>query len=352
MSGGLESVIYYNTGAGMLIGRAWSLFRQNLKAGLLLILIPAILFALQGVFASIPSAFQTTATPSLVQIGFTLISIIGSVLLFTAATLAALLASLVLTRIFWSCLMGGKPISVGESLAFFRNFRVMAAILATSVVALALYVVFLLIDFFILTLGVMIASMVFGMVAGQIQQAGFGNVLALSAVSLIYMVIVGCLIMGLTLALLGVQILLLNFPFIALATGTGKHLMRDIGKSLRLFFANLPKAALFGSLLVVFMLVVYLVLTAPIVSIWVPFEMQRMQSAGNQPPGMLPFHVMVIINFWTSVLTVLSLPYMFAAFTLFWYDCRVNREGLDLRLWFVDLCRRRDIMVKTADPFI
>ena len=72
------------------------------------------------------------------------------------------------------------------------------------------------------------------------------------------------------------------------------------------------------------------VLMSP-VWIWSILELTRL---GINQQDRIPLHVQTVLNIWSSLANLLVLPFHISALTLFWYDCLVRKEGLDLKLWF------------------
>lgn len=306
-----------------LIGRGWNLFKFNLKPSLILMLIPTILFTFVSILASIPGSTITMTNATADQAFISVIAISVAVLLGIVAWFLSMYACTALTRIYYSALVQEKPLSFRESLRFIRKHCGL------------LFVVFL---------GIGLACMIFsfldiaGFMAGFFAVTAFITYVMAKAAPLSQVgAVIAAILIGFS-TLFGVfllityQIFLCLFPLVAIATSPGEGVFKAMAHSLRLLFTHSKRALIFGSLLLTLYFLLALILQLPSL-FWLAMEFQRLSTQQElTSPGVIPLHLSVASHIWSSLTHIILWGFMFAAITLFWYDCQVSSEGLDIRL--------------------
>lgn len=326
-------LIYPAQGSTTLISRAWNLFRLNLKTGVLVMLVPTVVyFVFALLLAVIASQDFQIATPGQV---LTLILITG------AAALAVLVAfifaygycSCALMRFFYLAILNPEPPDIKACWDAVWNRRWSLALLIIGI-ALA-SIVFAVADTLVFYLAVLISILT---MAGLGGLAGIMQSPLMLVVAVITFLLFGFVILAVLIGLFSVQWFAVIFPLMAVATAEKERpMLSDVGEAFRLLSRNLSRVVVFSLALFLFSMIVSTALHAPVYA-WVWYEKSRL-GIGNQVA--LPMHITTVLNLWTGLVNVVLMPFYISAVTLFWYDCKVRTEGLDLRLWFQDLIRRR-----------
>ena len=321
----MTAPIYGPAGAITLIGRAWNLFKVHWRASLLLMIAPMVLNTLQGLLSSLHGAVPTLTRVGFTQILMNLGLFVGSLGTAFLASAATVFCCVALCRIFYVSLTEKRRMTLRESLDFLRNIwlrllGLMILVFVFSIVVAAL------------NIGIAFAGIIAAGAAMAFFGAARGNAVVMVG-SVLFMLLVGFAVVSAIALLLGLQAMLGMMPFVAIAASDGSKMTASVFHAWRLTFRNLPRAMLFGALLALFSLTLSMVLNTP-AFIWAMFEMQRLITANPaMNPGTPPPHVQFILTLWGSLMYMGVVPFLCAAGVLFWYDCQVRREGLDLSLW-------------------
>jgi hypothetical protein len=321
--------IYGPTDVVILISRGWNLVKVNLKASLSLMLIPSVIFALNSVLAAIPASMPaaTSATPT--QLFTSLAVFMTSIALSLSGGLVFILLCSVLIRIYHATIVRGEPMPVREALQGLK--RTWPGLLLLYIVNIALYLAFIVMDAVVFAGGGFFAVFLIGLTSTQSAQVvKIGGVITALGI--------GCITLVLFASLISIQSMMLTFPLIAMSISNGQQMSKAAISAVRLLFGNIPRTILFGFLIFLLVVVLSLSCGSP-VYIWGALETQRMGS--ELPPGVFPLHVQIVANLWSNLVNIFLVPLMLGAATLFWYDCKVRREGLDLRLRFNRLVNGR-----------
>jgi len=106
--------------------------------------------------------------------------------------------------------------------------------------------------------------------------------------------------------------------------------------------ANIGRMFVFGFAFFIFLLILSTVLHLPVL-IWMTLELMRLGLHGTQA-FVMPFHVHLVNNLWSSLVNMVLVPFALGAWTLFWYDCQARCEGLDLKLRFQSILKQRGLL--------
>jgi hypothetical protein len=332
-----QGLIYQAQGILSLISRAWNLLRLNLRNSLILMLAPTLLLMFFSILIAIPAS-QTFLTPTLLhQLAISIL--LG--LLAVGAGLAYFIlwgfSCSALIRLYYSAIVNSEPISLKEALLFVK--QVWPRLLGLMGLFVAGVFGFAVLDFLILFLGILMSTAAFA-VLGSLVHVGNNPILA--AMIIFFLLLWGFLVLVLLVGLMSFEGFFLMFPFIAVSTEpdpTSRSWFRSVLNSYKLVFANMPRLVLFSIALFFFSLTLSLVLNAP-AFLWAFLEMTRL---GVSKQHYLPMYIHVVMNLWQNLVHLLLTPFYLSAVTLFWYDCRVRKEGLDLQLWLEQLTHRRKL---------
>ncbi len=325
-----EPLIYSAVSPATLLSRGWNLLRYHLKPSILLMMIPAFLGVIGSFLFLIPSAFPVMTQNNPVGAFFFMFLLgMGVVGL---SVIVRLLCMSILSRMYYRTLMKGVPTPFWE--AFKGALKSKQAFFALLVLFLAVSV--LAIGFFILDMFLfgfsMLAIYIFGallVVAFVIPNFIFQFLFAIIAIVLF--IIGGGLVALSLVSIITIQAALCLFPIVGAANTNKTGFLEVIEsglQSLRLLRTNLFRTLVFGFLLFVLYTVLSLAMTLPLQT-WFILEV-----IFNRPDDLtlVPIHKSLMMSIYQALTFSILWPYIFAAITLFWYDCRVRSEGLDLRL--------------------
>lgn len=313
-----------------MVGRSWNLFRNHFKLACQVMAIPLGLVMIQSLLSTIPNVLPTWTGVSWLQTLLIVISLLGVVLAALANGLASVLATVMMKRLFYITLTQETPARLIDGWHFIEKYWAKA--LGVMFCNIPLGIAYLLIDALVGVLGFGGGALLFGMLTIPNTAVRAGAIVAI--------ILWGFLVVALLLGLIAVQMVSMSMPLLALVSQKATH----VGQAYRVAFAclsrNFLKAALFGALIVIFTVVIGQVIQLPM-NIWLIIEYQRIWVQEHASAGTLPWYVAAITNLWASITTVLLIPFNTASLTLFWYDCQVNSQGLDLELWLDRLKRRQ-----------
>jgi hypothetical protein len=332
-----SSLIYPAQGILTLTGRAWNLFRLNWKAGLLVMLGPTILktgLAVLGSLLSSGTFLTPTTTGKLIFIALLGVTLMVGFLLyffvwgFSCCTLS---------RFYYSAIIDEKPLSLKACWQSILKKAPALGLMMVIIIPLSGFMVIL--DIIFLYLGIFISAAALS--AFAVSTHAFTN--SISGITTIFFLLVwGFVVLALLIGLGTLQWFLCIFPFIAVATAPIRRQTTWplVKQGIRQVFENLPRLIPYAVTLFIFTWVAMLTLMAPTI-LWVALEMKR---TGMEHQVHLPFHISAIANLISGLVELMSAPFVISALTLFWYDCQVRREGIDLQLWFNKLLRRRNLL--------
>jgi hypothetical protein len=317
-----------------LISRAWNLLRLNLKKSMMTMLAPTLLLTVFYIVISIPasqtfltptpaSRLAISATTGLLGLGLGILSF-----LFWGVSCCALI------RLYYSTIVRETPFTLRECWTFVN--RIKWPLILMLALSLVLMVVFVIVDFLLFFAGMLTSAALFGLL-GTMSAATQSGLLAIMLI--FAMILWGFVVLSLLLILVTTQGFCFVFPIISLATSETveipwwKHLLAGY----RMILSNLPRLILFALALFAFSIVVSMVMNTPIL-LWAWLERARL---GVSEQHHVPLYVHAMLNLWRSLADLFLIPFYISAATLFWYDCRVRKEGLDLQLWLAGILRRR-----------
>lgn len=330
-------VIYPAQGSATLISRSWNLFRKHLKTGVLVMLAPTavyfIFLLLLGVIASQGFLIATTQQ----RLTLVLLLAVGAVALLGLFFLLYGYCCCALMRYFYGAITMPAPWPIREcwDLVWRRRWTV-AALLCLAAAAM---IAFAVVDTLIFYLGVLLSVMTLAALGGV---AGIMQSPMMVVIAVVAFLIFGFVVLAVLIGLFSTEWFMVIFPLLSVATAErerslGAHLAEGLG----LLGHNFARMLLFALALFLFSAIVSMALHAPVYA-WAMYEQGRL---GMTSQVALPLHVSAVINLWTGLINIILMPFYISTLTLFWYDCKVRAEGLDLRLWFRNLAGRRG-----ADP--
>lgn len=350
MSATPYSPIYPATEATTLLGRAWNLFKTQPKNSIKLIAIPTLLMAVQGLLMSVPAATNALVKGPVLTAVVSLSAVILALIAGLVASVLSGFSFCALARLYASALVQAEPFSLKNCIDHVKKHW--APISGVMLLNLGGYALFALMDLIIFLVGVFAATML-----GQLYKY---DSLIVKLGATVTLILGGSAFFVMLLTLISIQILLLSMPLVTIANpelcldrqksknNQPKRLTFGtiLGYSYRLVFANFPKALRYGAFMFAFLIVLGTVMRLPM-DIWMGFEYMRSFQDSHGAPGMLPAHVTAIVQTWYSLIAACLMPFSMSAVTIFWYDCKVTKEGLDLRLWLARLTEK--VMVKRQD---
>jgi len=322
-------MILQTAGVGTTIGRAINVFKVNIKAAVYIMMIPLILSALEGVVAAIPAAITSITMPAM---GMMVISALSAMLVFAMSMISVfltLLFSAPLVRIYHSTLTRAEPMPLKQAIR--ESKKRLGTLLALTLFACVSMMAFGMIDAVLAMLGLLGISAL--LVATTAMFTAMGSSVLATPFVVALMFIGGAVMTLAGLAIISFQMMMSFLPLVCAGSGDYDQkwgFSESLGYAMRMLFANLPRAVVFGMLLIVFWCVLAAVLQLPI-GIWMGIELRRLDDAVQ--PGTLPLHVSFVVNLLTSIIKTAMTPFGFCTLTLFWYDCQVRKEGADLALW-------------------
>jgi len=312
-----------------MVGRSWNLFRNHFKLACQVMALPMALVMVQAMLSAVPNILPTWTGASPFQMGLLIVSMVALVLVAIGNACLSVLATVMMKRLFYITLTQDTPARLIDGWRFIE--KSWAKALGIMLFNIPVAIAYILVDVLIVLLGFGVATLLMGVFAVQNTAVRAGAIVAI--------VIWGFLILSVFLGLLAVQMVSMSMPLLALVSGKAAH----IGQAYRMAYAclgrNLPKAALFGALIVIFTVVISQVIQLPI-NVWFLVEYSRIWAQDHASGGTVPWYVTAATNMWTSLTTMLLIPFNTASLTLFWYDCQVSSQGLDLQLWLDRLKRK------------
>lgn len=309
-----------------LINAAWNLLKKNLKPSLVIAIVPVIgMIGLNIFITFLQSGNTLNGLPSLSTMMFKFI--VALVAMFWSIALSFLWAGsfVVLTRYYFFTVIQDTPLTISQCIQHVRQrwFSFCVYLVCSFLIAVIAFVIETALFFglsFILT-WVLITV-----------QATLSQYMP-SLISISFFVIIGFIALLSFIVLIAAQTMLYLFPLLSFATETGdkKSWSSYVKQSMALTFKNMFRITLFLTLLAIITLVINIVVSYP-VWLWIGLEVTRLGVGGVQH-FLLPFHIHLTLSFLTSGIQLIQFPLQAAALTLFFYDCKVRREGLDIQIW-------------------
>lgn len=335
-----------------LIGRSWNLMKRNAKVAFSLILAPILMFTLTSFLLTLPSSFQTLSGSSGNYLVMIVLVFALSMVLSLCAWWVLLLACCAISRVYYLALTRGEPGTIGEALRFVASRWVKLTGLYGLLVFLNLLFIFP--YGFVMLVGFLATAFL-------MQQVALLNASTMQIGGGLLLVLIGFLTVAALSFLFILQILINIFPinliaaaeeepspapnepskrgFIAIISASLDHIAEDgisvfrtMGAFFGMMFRNLPRVAAFGLALMVFYAFLALFLQIPMF-IWLSFELHQLSlNPESLSSAVLPMHVHLISQLWSSLVNAIVWSFTFASITLFFYDCKVRTEGLDMKL--------------------
>ncbi len=300
--------------------------------------IPLITVLLQSVLGTVPNALTALGRTSALDMLLMVLAVLALILVVLANTVVSTLAAVMLNRLYYMMLTQDTPVRFEDGWRFIQ--RLWPKLLAVMLCNLPMGIGFVVLDTVVVFLG-------FGGSWLVLSMLSFPNT-AVRAGAVVAVILWGFVILALLLSLIAIQMITMSMPLMAMVS----EKTESVGKAFRIAFASvgrsLFKTALFGSLLVVFTVAVSQTIQLPM-NVWLFFEVQRTILQEHSSPENLPWYVKSAANLWTSLTMILLIPFNAAALSLFWYDCQVNTQGLDLTLWLERLKQRHQIDASTEN---
>lgn len=327
------TVVYPPQGVLTLISRAWNMLKVNLKSSLLIVLGPVVVMAvisvLLGIAASWPFLTPGSAEQQVLYIlvaGFSMVLFVANYFVFGFCAAA-------LARLYYSAIVLNTPLAVHECWQATRQKA--GAIFLLLLVLIVPAFLFLALDLMVLMGGILVATLVVG-VSGL---SGLMSGHALSSIfHLLFLLLWGFLILGTAISLITVQGSFLFFPLLSIATEEPPvSWWRSLKRASRLLATNASRLIPFAGGLFCFSLVVSVMLNLP-PQVWAWFEKTRL---GMADADRVPLYINLVVNLWDSLIDLFLIPFYIGALTLFWYDCRARKEGLDLQIRLQNMMVRR-----------
>lgn len=324
-----------------LVSQSWNLVRANLKDSIFTLFWPLLLFGAGTLLLSIPASlmFLTTSKTSILLI--TIFCVLAGIAVCLVGLVGWMLSWCVLIRLYYSAIVNEKPLSLKACWHHvLTNWQPLGL---TVFVVMAFFTILLITNLLIFFVGIIVSGAAFSALA-IIQHNG----LLKAAMSIVFLLVWGFLVLGLLISMITLQSMISSFPFLAIATHPDPHppWWPTIRQSFRLVLSNFPRLILFGVLFFLFAFVISMVLHAPIF-IWTVVELMRLGVSHQQA---LPFHLQVGMNLWNMLTQFIMTPLYTGALVLIWYDCQVRKEGLDLELWLQRIIQRRNNTPQTFLP--
>jgi hypothetical protein len=327
-------IIYPAQSLMSLLSRAWNLLRTNLKSSLLLMMGPTILITAFHLLVSLLSS-QTFLTPtSAAGLTFTLLIVLACILLALPCFFFWIFSCCALSRLYYSAIVSEAPITIRACWHYLQKIWLPLTLL---IVALSVILfIFIIVNFLILYLGILLSVLVLtglGLATGNFQHLGPGVTI------IFFLLIWGFVVLAATISMISFQGFFFAFPLLAISTATNIKTTwwQHLSKSYKLLFENIHRIIPFAMILFFFSWILLGVLMSP-AWIWSILELARL---GINQQDHIPMHIQTVVNIWSSLANLLVLPFHISALTLFWYDCLVRKEGLDLKIWFNRILRRQ-----------
>lgn len=342
------SVIHTAQGIFTLLGHAWQLLRSHMGANLKTLALPMALASLCGILLAIPSSQMVLTLTSLESLLITLACFLLGGLFGLAHLIALTLAGGLLCRFYYCAIVEPQAPSLKSCWQFIN--RIKFRLLLLGVGSVPLLILCLIVNLLIWLVGGFIALAAITTL-GSLQSLGGSPLLGIMLV--LFLLIWGFVVITVCLALGTAQLFVLAVPFLATITAPWPEQdalkwRQRIGRGYRLVFRDIFRLLSFSLAFFGMSVLLSAVLNSPAV-IWGAWEAWRLSLSDQHT---VPLHVNVIINIWNSLTALVWLPFYLSAASLFWYDCQVRHEGLDLHLWFEDLAMRHGVLPEEQRRFL
>lgn len=315
----------------LLLSRAWNLCRLNWSVGFRFMVIPIFFQLLLTIGGSLFNHNMKTAFGH-GQVGG-LMTILSSLLFGLLLIGGWLIYGVVwgfcvvgLSRYYDALLTREQPLTIKECLEYTKNkaFPLLALLIAIFIGSIVLVIVDILILFF----GGFVSTLVMAQFPGWV--APFFAKGPASLMAVLFLILWGCIILAGMIAFVTVQSFSFVFPTLAIATAhdPSASFLNTLTYGLKRVFANFLRIPPFAMALSMMSGVIIFTALTPIFGV-VVWEVQH-PLPGHMPE--FPLQAMIILNVARSLVELVSGPFMISALVLFWYDCRVRRDGLDLSL--------------------
>lgn len=334
MSASSALIIYQSQGPLTLLSRAWNLLRANLKKCLLIMALPTLMNTVFHVLLSLLSnkSFLTSATAT----DFVWrILLLGGAMLFSIPTLITWLVSCcLLCRFFYLSLLCDEAPSIRDCLRYLGKIwlPLTGLIMLLGLMVLGL----IMLNFIVFYLGLMLVGVT---VVAMGATGAAADAILPKLMMVAFVLVIGFVAFVLLISLGALEGFLFSFPVTSLLTaqeGGKKSVWRHIGDSYKLLFRYFPGVVTFSIGLLLLSWTMMGVMAAP-AYLWMIIEMTR---TGFDSHHTIPLYAQTILNIWSSLTNLVMMPFLISAMTLFWYDCQVRGQGLDIRLW-LDKIRNR-----------
>jgi hypothetical protein len=326
------AVIYPAQSMLTLISRAWNLLRTNLKSTLLLMAAPTVVFTVLHLMISVLSS-QTVLTPaSGAVLALDILLLIGCAVLAFPSYFFWVFSCCAISRLHYSAIVDDTPLTIRECWQYIRTIwgSLTLLIVILSIVAGGLVLVSLIVFYLGLILSVVA-------IAGLgVAATNFHHLLP-GVMTLFFVLVWGFVVLTVMIGLVSFQGLVFIFPLLAVSTGDDPATTwwQHLKHAYALLFGNVLRVIPFTLILFLFSWVIISVLMSP-AWIWSIIELTRL---GINQQYHIPLYIQTVLNLWSSMANLLVIPFQISAMTLFWYDCLVRKEGLDLKLWFNRILR-------------
>lgn len=342
----LRQRVYGRSPAHLIVSRALSMIKSQLKQVLLMLLIPLVFMFLYGLLINLPALTTGGKNPAVAAV-LTLIGVLGGLGFAILGGISTSLVSLILARQFYSSLIYETPLSIKENLAFFKNLKVIVFVIVHTVIVGVLYSIFLILDFIILWFGIIAAGGTLGFLSELLKKSAIASLqgmdVLMTAGGIIYMLVIGFVVVALLLMLIGIQLMLLLSPYVTMITSDGKDFFTPYKEAYFLVFRNFSKMLPYSMMLIIFNALLFYSILLPVFGIGVPLIImwQKMDPNAMVSTG-VAYHLKVIGNLLSSLTGVITAPLILASVTLFIYDCRVKTDAFDLQLWLARMAQNTD----------
>jgi hypothetical protein len=315
----------------LLLSRAWNLCRLNWSVGFRFMVVPIFFQLLLTIGGSLLNhSMKTAFTPG--HTGGLMMALAGiffGLLLFGGWFLYGLVWGFCvfgLSRYYDAVLIREQPLTMRDCFQYTQ--AKLWPLLGLLIVMLVASLVLAVVDVLILFFGGFVSTLVMAQFPGWV--APFFAKGPATVMAVLFLILWGCLILGGVIALVTLQSFLFVFPTLAVATANDPA--ADFFKTLRYgvkrVFANFMRIPPFAMVLSILTGVMIFTALTPIFGV-VVWEVQH-PLPGHAPE--FPLQGVIILNVARSLVELVSGPFMISALVLFWYDCRVRRDGLDLSL--------------------
>ncbi len=313
--------VYGKTSVTTVLARAWILLKRCLVPTAKVMVFPVLFFNLHGIInASLSShnALQQLDAQHLLTLVGLVGLFIGSFALFMASLIAAVC---MLSTIYYSAIILDTPVSLSR--AGKRLFLRSPVLIAMSVTAFVSVIIFGLINALTVVVGIAVFSSVL-----LLFKQGF-NILLIALLS-IFLVIWGSVVVGSLITGFGLQLISVVTPFISVMTHRRKEAWKASYQCFSVLLANPADTFLLAAGMVVVIATLSALINLP-VSMWALFEVQW-QGIADHLSEIFPRHVAILLNMWSSVGFAILLPFTVSILTLFYYNCKVKKDAVDLKL--------------------